>query len=69
MPFGIFSLAFLLYAEFFFNISYFFLFFFQEYDQIRVKHLDPDQDRRSVGPDLDSNCLQKLSADLDDTRR
>ena len=25
--------------------------------------LDPDQDRRSVGPDLCSNCLQRLSAD------
>ena len=29
--------------------------------------LDPDQDRRSVGPDLGPNCLQKLSAD--DTSR
>ena len=25
--------------------------------------LDPDQDRRSVGPDLDPNCLQRLSTD------
>ena len=26
--------------------------------------LDPDQDRHSVGPDLDQNCfLQRLSAD------
>ena len=25
--------------------------------------LYPDQDRHSVGPDLDSNCLQRLSAD------
>ena len=29
--------------------------------------LDPDQDRRSVGPDLGPNCLQRLSAD--DTSR
>ena len=29
--------------------------------------LDPDQARRSVGPDLDPNCLPKLSAD--DTSR
>ena len=29
--------------------------------------LDPDQARRSVGPDLGPNCLQKLSAD--NTRR
>ena len=26
-----------------------------------VKHLDPDQDRHFVGPDLDPNCLQRLS--------
>ena len=26
-------------------------------------NLDPDQDRRSVGPDLGPNCLQSLSAD------
>ena len=25
--------------------------------------LDPDQDRRSVGPDLGPNCLQRLSSD------
>ena len=31
---------------------------------IRVSNsLDPDQDRRSVGPDLAPNCLQMLSAD------
>ena len=29
--------------------------------------LDPDQAQHSVGPDLDPNCLQKLSAD--NTRR
>ena len=30
---------------------------------IRVSNgLDPDQDRRSVGPDLGPNCLQRLSA-------
>ena len=28
---------------------------------------DPDQDRQNVGPDLDPNCLQRLSAD--DTSR
>ena len=26
-------------------------------------NLDPDQDRHYVGPDLDPNCLQRLSAD------
>ena len=26
--------------------------------------LDPDQDRRTVGPDLGPNCLQRLSAAL-----
>ena len=25
--------------------------------------LDPDQDRRSVGPDLGPNCLQRLATD------
>ena len=31
---------------------------------IRVSNmLDPDQDRQNVGPDLDPNCLQRLSAD------
>ena len=25
--------------------------------------LDPDQDWHSIGPDLDLNCLQRLSAD------
>ena len=35
---------------------------------IRVSNtLNPDQDRRYVGPDLGPNCLQRLSAD--DTRR
>ena len=27
--------------------------------------LDPDQDRQHVGPDLDPNCLQMLSAEVD----
>ena len=31
---------------------------------IRVSNsLDPDQDRLYVGPDLDPNCLQRLSAE------
>ena len=31
---------------------------------IRVANsLDPDQARHFVGPDLDPNCLQRLSAD------
>ena len=28
-----------------------------------LNHLDPDQDRHSVGRDLDLNCLQRFSAD------
>ena len=33
---------------------------------IRVSNgLDPDQDRCSVGPDLDPNCLQRLSANVE----
>ena len=36
-------------------------------NSIRVSNsLDPDQARRKVGPDLDPNCLDRLSAD--DTR-
>ena len=35
---------------------------------IRVSNgLDPDRERHSIGPDLDPNCLQRLSAD--DKRR
>ena len=34
--------------------------FFQEHSRV-PNNLDPDQD--SVGPDLDPNCLQRLSAD------
>ena len=33
-------------------------------DTIRKSNpIDPDQDGRSVGPNLDPNCLQRLSAD------
>ena len=33
-------------------------------NNIRMSNgLDPDQDRHSDGPDLGSNCLQRLSAD------
>ena len=39
---------------------------FQEYYQ-SIKHLYLDQTRRSFGPDLVPDCLQKLS--VDDTRR
>ena len=36
---------------------------------IRVSNgLDPNQDRWNVSPDLDQNCLQRLSAD-DNSRR
>ena len=36
--------------------------------ECRLSSLDPDQDRRSVGPGLGSNCLQRFSAD-DSSRR
>ena len=53
-----------------FQTGYVFCFFFKMNflkksfrDTIRVSNgLDPDQDRRSVGPDLGPNCLQRLSA-------
>ena len=35
---------------------------FQEHHQ-SVKWFYPGQDLRSVGPDLNKNCLQRLSAD------
>ena len=31
--------------------------------------LDPDQDPLPVDPDLDSNCFQRLSADINVTAR
>ena len=38
-------------------------------NSIRVSNsLDPDQDRRSVGPDLGPNCLQRVSADNNSRR-
>ena len=36
---------------------------FQEYHQRLSNSLDPDQARRSLGPDLVPNCLQKLSTE------
>ena len=59
----------LLSADFFFSKFTFFKNFFQEHYQFRntigvPNNLEPDQDRHSVGPDLDPNCLQRfLSAD------
>ena len=45
----------------FFKIN-FFDFFFK--NAFRVSNsLDPDQVRQNVGPDLDPNCLQRLSAE------
>ena len=32
------------------------------------KDLDPDQARHFVGPDLDPNCLQRLSTDVKSQR-
>ena len=47
-----------------FKIKTIFNKFFEEVVTIRVSNsLDPDQDGRSVGPDLDPNCLQRLSAE------
>ena len=54
--------AFLSSAVFFFAISIFSKYYF--WITIRVStSLDPDQARQFVGPDLDPNCLQRLSAD------
>ena len=52
--------CFLLSADFL-KIIFFFKNIFQEH-YIRVSnHLDSDQDQHSVAPDLDPNCLQRLS--------
>ena len=48
-------------AAYFYKIK-FFKKFFQEYYQ--SNSLDPDQDWQNVGPDLGSNRLQRLSADV-----
>ena len=45
---------FYVFVDFFFKISYFEKFFQEHYG------LGPDQDRHSVGPDLDPNCLQRF---------
>ena len=51
----------LLSADIFLKLTYS-NFFFRNI--IRVSNsLDPDLDLLSVGPDLDLNCLQRLSAD------
>ena len=48
----------------FFKIRFFEKFFQEYHHSIRLSNsLDPDQARHFVGPDLDPNCLQRLSAD------
>ena len=42
----------------FFKSKFFTKFFHEHYQRVK-QVLDPDQDRRSVGPDLGSNCLQR----------
>ena len=50
--------------QIFFNITFFLQNILSGLNTIRVsKSLDPDQDRQKVGPDLDTNCLQRLLAD------
>ena len=45
-------------------VSYFTLWMPDFFITIRVSNsLNPDQARHFVGPDLDPNCLQRLSAD------
>ena len=57
-----------LHAGYFFMLFCRQLTFFQNYpfrNTIRVSNgfLDSDQNRLSLGPDLDANCFQRLSAD------
>ena len=52
-----------------FSCLIFLCYFFQNHlfreknSGIESNSFDPDQARQNVGPDLDPNCLQKLSAD------
>ena len=48
-------------ADFFFKINCFKK-LFQESGRVS-NSLDSDQDRHSVGPDLDPNCLKRVTAD------
>ena len=49
-------------ASFFFKMSFFKTIFYM--DTIRLSNdLDPDQNRRTVGPNLDPNGLQSISVD------
>ena len=53
-------------ADIFFKISFLLLLFlklsFRNISRV-PSSLEPDHARRSVGPDLGPNCLQRLSAD------
>ena len=52
---------FMLFCRLLIFLKTFFKIFFRNIIIVR-KGLDPDRDRRSDGPDLGSNCLQRLSA-------
>ena len=58
---------------FFRSADFFLQKFYQKYyklETIKVSNrLDPDQARHFVGPDLDPNCLQRLSADNSSRQR
>ena len=55
---------FMIFVKTVFKIKTIFNKFFEEVVTIRVSNsLEPDQDRCSIGPDLDPNCLQRLSAE------
>ena len=55
------SFMLLLSADFFFKINFFKKKYFSN-SGMSLNNLDQDQNRSSVGPDLDLNCLQRLSA-------
>ena len=55
---------FMIFVKTVFKIITIFNKFFEEVVTIRVSNsLEPDQDRCSIGPDLDPSCLQRLSAE------
>ena len=46
-----------------FWVTFFKINFFKKFFLEVSNNLDPDQEKHFVGPDLDPNCLQRLSAD------
>ena len=67
--FGFSNIAFIIPSQFII-VPYFTLWINAGFFQYKMSYsLDPDQARLFVGPDLGPNCLQRLSADIVDTKQ